>query len=247
MEQMRKRLSDAARLAALQLELPLMKNQLEELKEKVSDLKNDRDWAKLTAKNLEEPTFFQRLMGKVAEKQEKAQAEAREASAAYEQAKGEYDALAHRFSALQSELAALSASKEVYERTRSPFLREAEPDAVQELCSMEIEAFRPVAIETLRQIRKALFAARGWMEQEQKSRHYVQQSRRMEYIQLADEYAQTLQTLVAYFPEGSVTLGASITSPGDYIREASMNLSQIDRLNIAIDQSLRVQEQLEAL
>lgn len=69
----------------------------------------------------------------------------------------------------------------------------------------------------------------------------------MEFLDLADEYAEKLQTLLVYFPEGSVTLGASISVPSSYVHSVSMNLSQIDLLNIAIEQSQRVQAQLEAL
>lgn len=247
MEQMRQFVSDAARLAELELSLPLLKPQLEEQREKVSDLKHEMDWAKLTARNLEEPTFFQRLVGKVAEKQEKAQAEAREASAAYEKAKRELDELEHQFNACQETYAALSGSREAYARARSEFLSSADDNGLEQLRLLELDAFRPVAIETVRQIRKALYASRGWIEKELKPRYHTHESRRMEFLQLADDYAEKLQALLVYFPEDSVTLGASMTAPGEYVRGASMNLSQVDRLNIAIDQSLRVQEQLEAL
>lgn len=247
MDRMQEKLSDAAKAAELELRLPLLTDRHKELKEKVFDLKNEMDCAKLTAKNLEDPGFFQRLLGKVAEKQEKAQAEARDAIAAYEQARREFEELEHQVQDLQEEYAALSGCREAYDQARAEFLCSADSDAVQTLRELECDTFRPVAIEALRQIRKALNASRGWMEKELKSRHYIQESRRMEFIRLADAYAQMLHTLLPYFPEGSVTLGASITAPGDYIRGASMNLSQIDRLNIAIDQSLRVQEQLEAL
>lgn len=247
MENMQQILSRAARAAELELQLPPLEDRHGELKEKAADLKNEMDWAKLTAKNLEEPTFFQRLRGRVAEKQEKAQAEAREAAAAYEQAKREYEELDHQVNTLRAESAELAGSREEYDRARSAYLRSADAGGVQQLRELECEAFRPVAIEAVREIRKALYASRGWMEKEQKSRYYIQESRRMEFIQLADVYSQTLQALLVYFPEGSVTLGASMTAPGDYIRSVSTNLSQIDRLNIAIDQSLRVQEQLEAL
>lgn len=69
----------------------------------------------------------------------------------------------------------------------------------------------------------------------------------MEFIQVADAYARKLQELLVYFPEGSITLGASISTPGDYIRSASMNLAQIDRLNIALEQNQRVQDQIKAI
>ncbi len=63
----------------------------------------------------------------------------------------------------------------------------------------------------------------------------------------ADEYAEKLESLLVYFPEGSIKLGVSMSAPSDYIRSVSTNLSQVDLLNIAIEQSLRVQGELEAL
>lgn len=247
MEHLRELLSNAAKLTELELQLPQMKDQYEELKDSLSDLKNERDWARLAARNLEEPGFFLRLFGKAEEKLEKAQSEARQAAADYEDAKREFDALEYQLHNLQDKSAALSGSREAYDHARDTFLHSADEDTVQQLRMLEIDAFRPVAIETVQQIRKALLAARGWMSKEITPRRYSHQNRRMEFIQLADDYAEVLQSLLVYFPEDSVTLGASMSAPGDYIRSVSMNLSQIDLINIAIEQSLRVQKQLEVL
>lgn len=247
MEHLRELLTNAAKQVELELQLPPLQSSCNEMKETVSDLKSERDWAKLTAKNLEEPGFFQRLLGRVEEKQEKAQEEARQAAAAYEKAKRELDELEHHLKMQQAAYAALSGSRESYDLARKSFLGAADTEAICKLRSMEAETFRPVAIETVRQIRNSLFAARGWMQREVRPRYSNNETRRMEFLQLADDYAKMLQGLLVYFPEGSVTLGASMAAPSDYIRSVSTNLSQLDFLNIAIEQSLRVQEQLEAL
>lgn len=247
MEHLQALLSNAVKLEEAELQLPMLKRQHGELKEIVADRKHERDWAILTAKNLEDPGFFQRLLGRVAEKQEKAQTEARQATAAYEESSRELDELEYLMISLQEACTALSGSREAYAHARAAFLENGTVDGVRKLREQEIEAFRPVALELLRQIRKALYAARGWMQKDLRPRYSGQPTRRMEFLHLADEYAAKLENLLVYFPEGSVTLGASMSGPSSYVHSVSTNLSQIDLLNIAIEQSQRVQAQLEGL
>lgn len=236
-----------ARFMELELQLPLLNEQLVILKETVADRKQERDWAILEAKNWENPDFFQRLFGRVAEKQEKAQAEARTAAAAYETARQELEALEHTLSAQQKEHDALAGSKDAYHRERQTFLSTAAEEERLQLQQAQIEAFRPVAITCLRLIRKDLNRSHAWMQKNERPRYSGYETRQMEYWHLADRHADILQSLLPCFPENSITLGASMTCPSEYIRSASMNLAQLDRLNIAVEQSLRVQEQIEQL
>lgn len=247
MEHLRELLCNAAKLEELELQLPELEARYAELKESAADRKNERDWAILAAKNLEDPGFFQRLLGRVAEKQEKAQAEARQASAAYEAEKRELDHVEQQLSSVRGAYAALSGTREAYAQARAAFLAAADSDGRQRLQEMETDVFRLVAIGCLKRIRNALYTARGWMKKDIQPRYSSVQTRRMEFLHLADAYAEKLQKLLIYFPEGSVTLGASMSEPSSYIQSVSMNLSQIDYLNIAIEQSQRVQAQLEAL
>ena len=246
MAQLQELLANAAKLEELELQIPELQIRQKELQENLARQKEERDWARLEAKNLEEPGFFLRLFGKAEQKREKAQEEARQAAAAYEHTKREVENLEYQMDILQKNCDALSGSREAYELARTEYLAGAD-GAAQQLREWEIDAFRPVAIETVRKIRQALYAARGWMQKEIQNRYYNRETRRMACFQMADEYAEKLQSLTKYFPEGKVTLGASMSSPHAYIREVSTNLSQVDRLNIAIEQSLRVQEQLESL
>ena len=85
------------------------------------------------------------------------------------------------------------------------------------------------------------------MQKNERPRYTGYETRQMEFWEYADLHAEQLQALLPYFPENSITLGASMTCPSDYIRSASMNLGQLDRVNIAVEQSLRVQEQIEKL
>lgn len=247
MEYLRVLLSNAAKLTMLELRLPELKDQHKELKETLSDRKLERDWAIIHEKNLEDPTFFQRIFTRVDEKLDKARTEAREATAAYETTKREWDAVEHQLQTTEEEISLLSGSWEVYKEARLAFLSTADEAAIQLLGNLEIEAFRPIAIECVRKIRKALYAARGWMQKDLRPRYGTVTGRRMEFLHLADDYAEKLQTLLIYFPEGSVTLGASVSEPSSYVHSVSTNLSQIDLLNIAVEQSQRVQAQLEAL
>lgn len=247
MEHLLELMKGVVRFTELELQLPLLAEQYAALKETVADRKQERDWAILEAKNWENPDFFQRLLGRVAEKQEKAQAEARAAAAAYETAKQELEALEHELSTQQQEHDALAGSKEAYDRERKVFLNTATVEECAQLQEAEIDTFRPVAITCLGLIRKDLNRSHAWMQKNERPRYSGYETRQMEYWALADRHAEVLQSLLSYFPESSITLGASMTCPSDYIRSASMNLAQLDRLNIAVEQSLRVQEQIEKL
>ena len=247
MEQLKKLLADMVKLEEAESQIPPLEMRRKELKEIVDQRKLERDWAVLTAKNLEEPGFFQRLLGRVAEKQEKAQAEARQAAADYEASRRELDEVEYQLNALRGACAELSGSRGTYDRARLVYSAKADTEELHQLRWMETEVLRPVVVDILRRIREALNAARGWVTKELRPRYGALQTRRMEYMDLADAYAERLVRLTAYFPEGSITLGASMTSPGDYVRSVSTNLSQVDLLNIAIEQSLRVQEQVEKL
>lgn len=247
MELLENLLANAVELERLELQLPELENRYAELKETVADKKLERDWAIINAKNLEDPNFFQRLFTRVADKQEKAQTEAREASAAYEPVKRELDEVQYRLDSLRKSCEALSGSREIYKKARTEFLAAEDADNVRRLREQEIDAIRPVALEVVKMIRKALYAARGWMQKDMRPRYGYPVGRRMEFLHLADAYAEKLESLLMYFPEGSVVLGASMSEPSSYVHSVSTNLSQIDLLNIAIEQSQRVQAQIEAL
>lgn len=248
MEHLTALLSQAARAAMLELEVPLQRLEQEHLKKAAKDLKTDLDWARLEAKNLEEPSFFLRLLGKAEEKLEKARAEARTAAAAHETARRELETLTQRLEAAQTELDSLQGVPEAYTRERAAFLQNASHDQLQLLREQETDAFRPAAILTVRQIRNALQNAHPSMARDVRTKYDgTGCSRKLEFLDLADDYAEKLQALLVYFPENGITLGASLTRPSAYVCSASMDYAQLDRLNIAIEQSRRVQKQLEDL
>ena len=247
MEQLLDLMKRTARGVELELELPLLAAQLADQKETVADRKHERDWAILEAKNWESPNFFQKLFIRTQEKLEKAQADARAASSAYESAKQELEALEYQLSAMQQERDALAGSKDAFDRERQAFLSVATEDELARLQEAQIDAFRPVAIRCLRLIRQDLNRSHTWMQKNERPRYTGYETRQMEFWEYADLHAEQLKALLPYFPENSITLGASMTCPSDYIRSASMNLGQLDRVNIAVDQSLRVQEQIEKL
>lgn len=247
MEQLLELMNRVARLTELELELPLLEVQHAELKEALADRKHERDWAILEAKNLESPNFFQRTFTRITEKQEKAQQEARAAAAAYEAARQEFDAMDRRLTDWQQELDSLTGSRETYDRELQTFRTVATEAELERLQETQIDTFQPVAIACLRMIRKDLNRSHAWMQKSERPRYHGYETRQMEYWDYADIHAELLQSLLPYFPAGSITLGASMTCPSDYIRSASMNLGQLDRVNIAVEQSLRVQEQIEKL
>ena len=249
MEQLNELMKRTARLAELESLIPLTVEQQAAQKAALSDLKYTQNWYALVATKWEHPNFFQKLLPGFAEKQEKAQQEAREATAAYEQAKRELDTTEHILALQQHEFEALTGSREEYERQRQIFRSTATEAELARLQEAEIEVFRPVAIECLRLIRKDLNRSHDWMPKHDgiRARNYGHETRQMEFWELADLHARQLQALLPYFPENSITLGASMTCPSEYIRSASMNLAQLDRLNIAVEQSLRVQKQIEEL
>lgn len=249
MEQLNELMKRVARLVELESLIPLAAEQQAVQKAALADLKYSRDWYALEAKRLESPNFFQKLLPGFSEKQEKAQRDAREAAAAYEQGKRELETTEHTLASHRQELEALAGCKEEYDRARQLFRTIATEEELARLQEAEIDTFRPVAIACLRMIRKDLNRSHDWMPKHDgtRARHGNHETRQMEFWELADLHARQLQSLLPYFPENRIQLGASITCPSQYIRSASMNYAQLDRLNIAVEQSLLVQKQIEQL
>ena len=249
MELLNEQMKRVARLVELESLIPLAAEQQAVLKTALKDLKYSRDWYALEAKRLENPNFFQKFLPGFAEKQEKAHLDAREAAVAYEQGKRELEATEHTLASQKQELESLTGCKEEYDRQRQLFRAAATEDELARLQEAEIDTFRPVAIACLRLIRKDLNRSHDWMPKHDgtRARHGNHETRQMEFWELADTHARQLQSLLPYFPENSIQLGASMTCPSEYIRSASMNYAQLDRLNIAVEQSLLVQKQIEQL
>ena len=249
MEQLNERMKRVARQVELESLIPLASEQQAVKKAALADLKYSRDCYDLEAKRLENPNFFQKLLPGFAEKQEKAQLEAREAAAAYEQGKRELETTEHTLASYRQELESLTGCKEEYDRVRQLFRATATEDELARLQEAEIDTFRPVAIACLRLIRKDLNRSHDWMPKHDgtHARHSGHETRQMEFWELADLHARLLQSLLPYFPKNSIQLGASMTCPSEYIRSASMNYAQLDRLNIPVEQSLLVQKQMEQL
>ena len=156
MEQLNERMKRVARQVELESLIPLAAEQQAVQKAALADLKYSRDWYALEAKRLENPNFFQKLLPGFAEKQEKAQLEAREAAAAYEQGKRELETTEHTLASQKQELESLTGCKEEYDRVRQLFRATATEDELARLQEAEIDAFRPVAIACLQLIRKDL-------------------------------------------------------------------------------------------
>ena len=249
MEQLNELMKQVARLVELESLIPLVTEQQAVLKADLADLKYSRDWYDLEAKRLENPNFFQKLLPGFADKQEKAQLEAREAAAAYEQGKRELETAEYTLASHRQELEALTGCREEYHRVRQLFRATATEEELARLQEAEIDVFRPVAVACLKLIRKDLNRSHHWMPKHDgtRARHGNHETRQMEFWELADAHARQLQSLLPYFPENSIQLGASLTCPSQYIRSASMNYAQLDRLNIAVEQSHLVQKQIEQL
>lgn len=245
MKDLRKHLHDYGRYLELEDCIPDWESQLPELRSRIRELQWNRDGKQSDLNALENPGFFQRLLGRVEEKKERLHKQLRESTAAHTAATQELAALEKRIAAGKAELASLSGSREAYERARQA----AELTAMEEsqLIMEQIAAFTPAALAAADRILDALAEARSWMQQDALRRGVSQENRKLEFLAKAQENVERLCSILQTMPEGIAQVGSYLQSPGSYITCVTSEFKQLDRLNLAMEQVQTVRNQLSNL
>lgn len=245
MEELIAQLHAYGRFLELEDSIPYWEQQVPELKQRIRELTVNRDGKRFALNALENPNFFQRLLGKVEEKKEKAGKQLREVTAALNAAQWELKDLEEKITAGKRELESLAGSREDYAQAK----RDTNLTSLQEgqLVMEEIAAFAPVAIAAADRILEALEEARPWAQEDARSRGVRPENRKLEFLSRAEENAKRLCAILSILPEGVAGMGSYLRAPGSYITGVTSECGQLDKLNQALDQVRETRNQLQML
>lgn len=245
METLMETLRAYGRFLELSDDVPYLASQIPELKERIDELKWNRDSKELELTWLQNPNFFQRIFGKVEEKKEKLGQQLSQATAAWTAAKWELETLERKIAESRLELEALQHSRDLYESAKA----EAVLTAAQEsqLMMAELTAFTPAAIAAAERCLEALEDARFWMQQDAVRKGVSDANQKMACLSRAAENARRLVEILSIMPEGVANIGAYLQSPEGYVDAVTSEFKRLDRLNNAIDQVRETRNQLRML
>lgn len=245
MEALTVKLKACGRYLELEAGIPNWEAQRPELLEKIRNLELNRNCKQIDLDALENPNFFQRLLGRAEEKKEKLHIQLREITAALNAAQWELKDLNARIAAGKQELETLAGSREAYARAK----QETVLTSIQEgqLMMEELAAFTPAALAAAERIIDALDSARIWMQEDARYKGVRPGNRKLEFLALAEENASRLLELLSLMPEGCAQVGSYLRAPGSYITGVTSEFKQLDRLNNAISQVVETRNQLRML
>lgn len=245
MEQLTRLLKEYGRFLELEDSIPLWEQEYDQLKVRIGDLRLNQAQKKWDLEHLENPGFFQRLLGKTEEKKEKLTKQLREVTAALTAAQWEREEAEKRLEAGKQELEALTGTLEAYARAK----REANLTMMQEsqLMMEELAAFTPAAIAAADRVIEALEEARPWLRADVRYTGVSSANRKMESLALAAENAGRLVEILRMMPEGCANVGSYLRSPEHYVDAVTSEYGKLDRLNNAVDQVRETRNQLRML
>lgn len=245
MEELLTLLKQYGRFLELEDSIPYWQEQLPEMRTRIRELTVNRDGKQFALNALEEPNFFQRLLGRAEEKKEKLGKQLREVNAALSAAQWEQKALEEKIAEGKRELESLAGSREAYGQAKQAAVLSMAQES--QLMMQEIAAFTPAAIAAADRILEALEAARFWMQEDARSRGVRSDNRKMEFLAQAAENANRLVEILAIMPEGCAGVGSYLKNPGGYIDAVTSEYAKLDRLNNAISQVRETRNQLGML
>lgn len=217
------------RYLSLEGRIPEMEEQVGNLKESLREMKLDMDWKEIAVRNLEDPGFWDRLLGRLEKKRELANSAWRESRATYEIAKRKLEELEFSLQQMKEEREALAGSRGEYEAEGSP---------------REVAAFLPAALEAAQRCIEALNNMLPHARRDAHTTYVRPGNRKMEFMAKAAENAQVLNRILALMPEGIVEPGRYFRCPEYYITEVTSEYQQLDRVEMAMNQVKAVRSEL---
>lgn len=245
MEQLLEKLRSYGRYLELDDSIPYWESQIPELKARIRELEMNRNRKEAALAGMGDPNFLQRIFGKQEEKKEKLTAQIREVTAAMTGARWELESLNRKIEEGRQQLQSFSGSREDYAAARAA--ARLNPAQESRLMMEEISAFGPGAMTAAGRVLEALEDARFWMQQDAVSSRVSQDNRKMECLARAEEAAGRLSEILSVLPEGSTPAISYLQAPRDYIYSPTSKFSQLDRVNMAIDQVGTARTQLRRL
>lgn len=237
MEKWEEILTRYARFLELEGEIPELEEKDREKTAALKDRKWDMDWKELEARNLDNPNFFQRLLGKNEEKREAAWQLYREAAADYEREKREAEALQQQIFTKKEELAGLAyyadAGLQLFDHYEIP---------VERLQN----ALAPAMVKTANRILDALVQARRWMQEDARYKGVRSENRKLEFLSKASAETLRLRCLLEKVEVDFEGFGGYLKYPESYITAPTSEFKQLDRLNGAMEQVRALRGHLES-
>ena len=220
------------RFLELEGKIPEMEEQARSLRESLREMRLDMELKEIAMKNLEDAGLFQRLLGRLDQKKEKAASDWREAKAAFEIASRKQEELEYALKQSKEELEALAGSRAEYEA---------------EGCPKEVEAFLSAALEAAERCIDALNNMLPYARRDARTTYVRQGNRKMEFMAKAAENAQALKQILGLMPEGIVELGSYFQYPEHYITAVTSEYQQLDRVERAMNQVREVRAKLREM
>ena len=245
MEELRMRLQEYGRFLELEDSIPYWEAQLPDLRAKIQELTINLKSKQTALSAMDNPNFFQRLLGRSEDKKEKLSRQVREVTAALSAAQWEQKDLEEKIHTAKLELEALTESRETYEQTRQNAVLTTMQES--QLMMEELAAFLPAAMAATQRVTENLESARFWMQKDAVSRSVSQANRKLECLANAQASAVRLRRILEMMPEGVAAIGGYLRNPEGYITGVTSEYDQLDRLNLAICQVQETRNQLRML
>lgn len=237
MEALLEKLSAYSRFLELEDSIPYWEAQIPELKAKIRELKANRDSKETDLQRLENPGFFQRLLGRTEEKQKRLNQLLSQSNAAWMAAKWDLEELEKKIAAGKKEREALAESRELYNAVKQETILNAAQES--RLIMEEISAFAPLALSlaerTLLPLQDAQLLGVGVTEV------------KTEMLNQAEKDASRLREVLSVMPEGCADVGGFLQNPNGFLYATAAVFGQQNRLNMAVAQIQTVVNQLRNL
>lgn len=219
--------------------LPQLKEQLEQQKDSLPDLRLAVSQTTFDLKKAENPGFLTRLLGRQEDQMAKSRNSYYAAVRALDSTTAEISDLERRIQESEETLTALDGCADRF----YDFLR-AHTDTIPQAQQILYTHLVQEAIAVSRKMSDVLELARPWMRQDVLRSYVSYKNQKLELLSQADALAARFCLLLGLLPDGIVILGASLSSPQSYITGATMEAAQLDRLDIALNQALKAREAL---
>ena len=215
MEQLLEKLRAYSRFLELEDSIPYWEAQIPELENRITEMTWNLQQKEQSLLQLKQPGFFQRILGRAEEQQNKINKQIQEINAAKTAAQWDLDGLKKRVEAGKEERERLTGSGAVYEEAKINMV--FTPAQESRLMMAELSAFAPAAMATAGRVLEALDAARLWMGQE---------SINVQVQQEVEAAANRLRDILSVLPEGVAPVGSFLRVPGKFLTSSGLDQAQ---------------------
>ncbi len=231
-------LQEYGRYLLLEGKLSALEREKETARREALAAQRELSQKRLEWERLQNPSLFQRMMGKLEEKQEKAHREYRLAEKQCAQAERRATETLCHWEQTREDLEALSDLPRQYQMAKSP-----------ENDSMAVRHFRPAALYhtqvILEELEQAVSQAR---EEAARSRiPHAEVEEKLNHLAQAREGAEKLSHILAQFPPEEHWGNDYLNNPDGFLLAAATKYSRLDRLNAAIGQMRTLRERLQSI